>query len=155
MRTKHPYRVFVMFFLLAWSMLFPYKRSRTPIKSLAKKPGVNTALIKWLETSTIRPNLRRGGRGRGRKKVVPMQNNEEVEGAATYPSPEVTMPSQYHFGRTLGRDKHCVLGGFVQFKSQPQAKGKVQDTGFDWLTQILASPGWKGRKEGPAHCSPV
>ena len=76
-----------------------------------------------------------------------MQNNEKVEGAATYPSPEVTMPSQYHFGRTLGRDKHCVLGGFVQFKSQPQAKGKVQDTGFDWLTQILASPGWKGRKE--------
>lgn len=61
-----------MFFFLVWFMLFFYKRFRIFIKFLVKKLGVNIVLIKWLEIFIIRFNFRRGGRGRGRKKVVLM-----------------------------------------------------------------------------------
>lgn len=47
-------------------------------------------------------------------------------------------PGVHWLGETLGRDGHCFWDRFVRLIGQQQAKDKLWEAGFDWLTQILA-----------------
>lgn len=47
-------------------------------------------------------------------------------------------PGAHHLGETRGRDRHCFWDRFVRLIGQQQAKDKLWEAGFDWLTQILA-----------------
>lgn len=50
-------------------------------------------------------------------------------------------PGVHHLGETRGRDRHCFWDRFVRLIGQQQAKDKLWEAGFDWLTQILAGRG--------------
>lgn len=58
------------------------------------------------------------------------------------------VPAVHRLGETLSRDRHCLWDRFVRLIGQQQAKDKLGEAGFDWLTQILAGAGSGQRRVG-------